>query len=168
MRLQSRTKLSDFTSFFQLSSSIITIGKKTLLYFMKWNYIMIWLYCNVFCFLPYGDLLTFFAWSIQQDSCFVNYKFPHFLIWISTKAKFFQITLESKVPSIHSTGILFPKVTILGENISLRIPLGFASKSKEHATCYPGAKWPILMPVIFLGWSRKRTLTMNIIGPVDP
>ena len=135
---------------------------------MKWNYIMIWLYCNVFCFLPYGDLLTFFAWSIQQDSCFVNYKFPHFLIWISTKAKFFQITLESKVPSIHSTGILFPKVTILGENISLRIPLGFASKSKEHATCYPGAKWPILMPVIFLGWSRKRTLTMNIIGPVDP
>ena len=38
---KSRTQLSDFTSFFQLSSSIITIGKKTLLYFLKWNYIII-------------------------------------------------------------------------------------------------------------------------------
>ena len=38
---KSQTQPSNFTSFFQFSSSIITIGNKTLLYFMKWNYIMI-------------------------------------------------------------------------------------------------------------------------------
>ena len=47
---KSRAQLCNFTSFFPLSSSIITIGKKTLLYFMKWKYIMIWLYCKVFWF----------------------------------------------------------------------------------------------------------------------
>ena len=71
---KSWTQLSEFTSFFQLSSLNITIGKKTLLYFMKWNYIMIWLYWKVFCFCPYGDLLTLFVCSIQQSTCFVNYK----------------------------------------------------------------------------------------------
>ena len=97
---KSRTQLSDFTCFFQLSSSIITIGKKTLLYFLKWNYIIIWFYCKVFCFCPYGDLLTFFAWSIPQGSCFVNYSF---LTLISTKAQIFSdyLRIKSAFYSLH-------------------------------------------------------------------
>ena len=69
--------------------------------------------------------------------------------------------------SIHSMGILFPKVTILGENISLRMPLRFAAKSKEHVMGCPGTKRPIKVPVIFLGYNSKISLIMNIIGPVN-